>query len=140
MLIFHMICKLLWKSFTFFSHSIRKSRKSVSFGDKKINKSNFNKKQKKLFKTDDIDAGKSLVSKKEHYGTKKSSKYFIVCNDNDAIRLLCINALKVIRQCLLMLVIKNCQKCSKIWRKIRNLIGKKSGSEHVYGKNKAIWR
>ena len=45
------------------------SRKSINFDDKKINKSNFYK-NKKL---DDIDPNKILVSKREPYGTKKSS-------------------------------------------------------------------
>ena len=62
------------------------SRKSINFDDKKINKSNFYK-NKKL---DDIDPNKILVSKREPYGTKKSFKYFIGYNDNDAIRPLCI--------------------------------------------------
>ena len=31
-----------------------------------------------------------LVSKKEPYGTKNSSKYFIGYNDNDAVRPLCV--------------------------------------------------
>ena len=46
------------------------SRKSINFGDKKINKSNFYK-NKKLFKIEDIDIYKILVSIKESYGTKK---------------------------------------------------------------------
>ena len=46
------------------------SEKSVSFGDKKINKSNFYK-NKELFKIDDIDVNKILVSEKEPYGSKK---------------------------------------------------------------------
>ena len=41
-----------------------------NFEDKKINKSNFYKK-KKLFKIDDIDINKILVSIKESYGKKK---------------------------------------------------------------------
>ena len=41
----------------------------MNFGDKKINKSSFYK-NKKLFKIDDIDAGKKLISKKEPYGKK----------------------------------------------------------------------
>ena len=45
------------------------SGKGVSFGDKKINKSNFNK-NKKLFKIDDLDVNKILVSKKESNGKK----------------------------------------------------------------------
>ena len=42
-------------------------RKSINFGDKKINKNNFYK-NKKLFKIDEIDVNKILVSKKESYG------------------------------------------------------------------------
>ena len=38
----------------------------------------------------DLDVNKILVSKKEPYGTKKSLKYFIGCNDDDVIRPLCI--------------------------------------------------
>ena len=38
------------------------SKKSISFDDKKINKSNFYK-NKKLFKIDDIELNKILVSK-----------------------------------------------------------------------------
>ena len=41
------------------------SGKSINFGDKKINKSNFYK-NKKLFNLNDIDANKKLVSKKNH--------------------------------------------------------------------------
>ena len=46
------------------------SGKSLSFGDKRIKKSNFYK-NKKMFKTDDIDVNKILVSKEEPYGKKK---------------------------------------------------------------------
>ena len=41
------------------------SGKSINFDDEKINKSNFDRK-KKLFKTDDTDVDKILVSKKKH--------------------------------------------------------------------------
>ena len=64
------------------------SKKSINFDDKKINKSNFYK-NKKLFKIDDIDVNKILVSKKEPYGTKKSIKSLIGYDDN-VIRPLCI--------------------------------------------------
>ena len=89
------------------------SGKSINFEDKKINKCNFYKK-KKLFNIHDLDVNKILVSKKESYGTKNSLKYFIVYNDDDVIRPLCINLpqmigyiknLIVIRQCLSRLVI-----------------------------------
>ena len=49
--------------------SIRMSGKSVSFGDKEIEKRNFYK-NKKIFKIDDIDINKILVSKEEPYGKK----------------------------------------------------------------------
>ena len=65
--------------------------KNIIFDDKKIKKSNFYK-NKKLSNVDDIDVNKILISKKEPYGTKKSSKYFIgYDDDDDAIRPLCIN-------------------------------------------------
>ena len=81
------------------------SGKTINFDDKKINTSSFYK-NKKLFSLNDIDVNKILVSKKESYGTKNSSKYFIGYNDGDVIRPLSIlNTLIVIRQCLLRLVI-----------------------------------
>ena len=45
--------------------------KSINFNDKKIKKSDFYNKNKKIFNIDDIDVNKILVSKKEQYG-----KYF----------------------------------------------------------------
>ena len=51
---------------------------------KKHNKSDFYK-NKKLFKTEDIDINKVPVFKRESFGTKNSIKYFIGCND-DTIR------------------------------------------------------
>ena len=45
---------------------------SINFGDKKINKSNFYK-NRKLFKIEEIDINKILVSKKESYGTKNKT-------------------------------------------------------------------
>ena len=53
------------------------SRKSINFGDKKINKSNFYK-NKKLFKTADIDINKILII--------NSLKYFIGYKDDYVIR------------------------------------------------------
>ena len=60
--------------------------KSINFNDKKIKKSNFYNKNKKIFNADDIDANKILVSKKEQYGKHNSSKYFLGYNDNGVIR------------------------------------------------------
>ena len=45
------------------------TNKTINFGDKKINKSNFSK-NKKLFNIHDLDVNKILVSKKESHGTK----------------------------------------------------------------------
>ena len=60
--------------------------KSINFNDKKIKKSDFYNKNKKIFNIDDIDVNKILVSKKEQYGKYNSFKYFIGYNDNDVIR------------------------------------------------------
>ena len=49
------------------------SGKSINFEDKKINKSNFYK-NKKLFKIEDIDINKTLVSKQESSGKNNSPK------------------------------------------------------------------
>ena len=65
------------------------SGKSINFDDKKINKSSFYK-NRKLFSLNDTDVNKTLVSKKESYGTKNSLKYLIGYNDGDALRPLCI--------------------------------------------------
>ena len=46
------------------------SEKTINFGNIKINNNNFYK-TKKLFKIDDIDANKILISKREPYGKKR---------------------------------------------------------------------
>ena len=74
------------------------SGKNINFSDKKINKSSFYK-NKKLFSLYDIDVNKVLVSKKESYCTKNSSKYFI------GETLAMLNTLIVIRKNFLRLVI-----------------------------------
>ena len=61
------------------------NKKIINFNDKKINKSDFYNKNKKIFNID-IDANKILVSKKEQYSKYNSSKYFIGYNDNGIIR------------------------------------------------------
>ena len=53
---------------------------------KKILKSDFYNKNKKIFNIDDIDVNKILVSKKEQYGKYNSFKYFIGYNDNNVIK------------------------------------------------------
>ena len=59
---------------------------SINVNDKKILKSDFYNKNKKIFHIDDIDVNEILVSKKEQYGKYNSSKYFIGYNDNGVIR------------------------------------------------------
>ena len=60
--------------------------KNINFDNKKIKKSDFYNKNKKIFNIDDIDVNKILVSKKAQYGKYNSFKYFIRYNDNDVIR------------------------------------------------------
>ena len=57
----------------------------INFNDKKIKKSSFYK-NKKINNIKDIDISNILISKKESYGSKNSSKYFIGYNANDIIR------------------------------------------------------
>ena len=52
--------------------SIRMSDKNVNFGDKKVKESNFYE-SKKVFKIDDINVNKTLVSEKESYKANKSN-------------------------------------------------------------------
>ena len=65
------------------------STKNINSNDKKIKKSDFYN-NKKVFKIDDVNVNKILVSKKDLHGTKNALKYFNRCNDNDVIRPLCV--------------------------------------------------
>ena len=66
--------KFVTKKYKFCRPSIRMSKKSINFGDEKINKNSFHK-NKKLFKIGYIYI---------------QGKYFIGYDDNDVIRSLCI--------------------------------------------------
>ena len=130
------------------------SGKSIKFGDKEINKSNFYK-NKKLFKTEDIDISKILVSKNEPYSKNGSVRYIIEYNDDDVIRPLCIrlpqkigyvNYFDNVRKMSLDVsdnkLLKNYK---KIWEKVSSLMKIEFDSEPVYGdkykhKNKVIER
>ena len=59
---------------------------SINFNNKKIKKSDFYYKNKKIFYIDDIDVTKMLVSKKDQHCKYNSFKYFIGFNDNGVIR------------------------------------------------------
>ena len=118
--------------------------KSINFGDEKIGKSGFYK-NKKLFKIEDIDVDKILVSKKESYGTKYSLKYFIGYNDEDAIRPLFIKLPQMIgyvkhfdsNKAMSFKVIDNklLKEYTKTWEKVSNLMNIKFDSEPVYADN-----
>ena len=114
----------------FSSQSIRMSRNSINFDDKKNKKSDFYNKNKQIFNIDDIDVNKIFVSKKEQYDKYNSFKYFIGYNDNDVIRPLYlfisqttgyIN--KFDKNKIMSLMIKDIQllkSYNKIWKKLKN--------------------
>ena len=118
------------------------SGKSININDKKINKSSFYK-NKKLFSFIDIDANKTLVSKKEPYGTKNLLKYFTGYNDGGVIRPLCILLPQMIgyvnhfdsNKTMSFKVSDNklLKKYKKIWEKVGNLLNIEFDSEPVYG-------
>ena len=120
------------------------SGKSMNFGDKRVNKSNFYK-NKKLFKVDEKDVNKILVSKKEPYRKTTSFKYFIGYNDNDDIRRSCIKLPQMIRYAKYFDSNKTMsfkvsdkkllKRYTKIWEKISSLIGKEFDGKPVYGDN-----
>ena len=87
-----MYTQIIKKTFLlFFFTEYKNEWKQHEFRQQKIKQSNFyNNKNKIIFNIDDIDVNKILVSKKEQYGKYNSFKYFIGCNDNDAIRPLCL--------------------------------------------------
>ena len=132
------------KKFTFFSSSIRVSRKNVNIEEKKINKSNFYK-NKKVIKIDDIDVNKILVSKEGPYGSKNYFKYFIGYNDDDAIRPLCIKLPQMIgyvrnfdgnrTMSFKISDSKLLKKYNQIWKRVEKLLKIKFDSELVYGDN-----
>ena len=107
------------------------NKKIINFNDKKINKSNFYNKDKKIFNIDDIDANKILVSKKEQYDKYNSFKYFIGYNDNDVIRPLYLFISQTTgyinkfdkNKITMSLMIKDIQllkSYNKIWKKLKN--------------------
>ena len=102
--------------------------KSINFNNKKIKKSDFYNKNKKIFHINDIDINKMLVSKKETYGKYNSFKYFIGYNDNDVIRPLYLFLLQTAgyinkfykNKITMSLMIKDIQllkNYNKIWKK-----------------------
>ena len=57
--------------------------KNINFNNKKIKKSDFYNKNRKIFNIDYIDVNKILISEKEQYGENNSLIFVIGYNDND---------------------------------------------------------
>ena len=120
------------------------SGKNINFNDKKIKKSIFYK-NKAINIIEDINDNNISVSKKEPYGNKNSLKYFIVYNDNDIIRPICIRlpqmtgyARKVDENATMSFIVKDKQllkKYTKIRETIEELMKINSESKPVYGDN-----
>ena len=119
------------------------NKKIINFNDKKINKSDFYNKDKKIFNID-IDANKILVSKKEQYSKYNSSKYFIGYNDNGIIRPLYLFISQTTgyinkfdkNKITMSLMIKDIQlfkKYNKIWKKIEKLMKIDFNTKTTYG-------
>ena len=60
--------------FFFFTVYNNEWKERINFNDKKIKKSDFYNKNKKVFNIDDTDTNKILLSKKEQYGKHNLSK------------------------------------------------------------------
>ena len=118
------------------------SENNITFNDRKINKSNFYE-TKRLFKIDDIDIDKILISKKEPYGKKGSFKYFIAYEYHDYIGPLCIKLPQMIgyvkcfdnnkAMSFKIADYELLKKYTKIWGIVSNLMNIEFDSETVYG-------
>ena len=123
------------------------SEKTISFNNKKVNNSNFYK-TKRLFKIDDINIDKILISKKESYGKNGSFngiafKYFIAYEDRDYIGPLCIKLPKMIgyvkcfdnNKTMSFKVTDNnpLEIYTEIWKRVNNLTNIEFDSKPVYG-------
>ena len=128
------------------------SGNTVNFDDKKIKKTDFYNKNKKIFNINVIDVNKKLVSKKELYGKYNSFQYFIGYNDSDVIRPLYLelsqmtayinksdedkNKNKNKNTITMYLKVKDkklLKNCNEIWKKNETLIGIDFNSEPIYG-------
>ena len=127
-----------------FSQNIRISTRIIDFNDKKIKKSDFCNKNKKIFNTSDIDINKILVSKKETYGKYNSFKYFIGYNDNNIIRPLHLRLSQMTdyinkfdeNKITMSFMIKDKQllkNYNKIWKKVEKLMKIHFNTKTTYG-------
>ena len=120
------------------------SGNSINFDNKKIKKSDFyNNKNKNI---GDIDVNSILISKKERYDKYNSCKYFIVYNDNDVIRPLCLKLSQMAgyinkfdedkNKITVSVKVKDKQllkNYNKIWKKIERLMSIDFDSKTTYG-------
>ena len=140
-----MYIQIIMKKFlTFFSQNIRMSTSIINFNDKKLKRSDFYNKNKKIFNTSDTDINKILVSKGEQYGKHSLSKYFIGYNNNDIIRPLCLfmsqttgcinkfDKNKIAMPLMIndILILKN---YNRIWKKIEKLMKINFNTKTTYG-------
>ena len=124
-----------WKHF-FFTECKNEWKEHI-FDNEKIKTSKFYK-NKKLFKIDDVEVDKILISKKEADGKKSLFKYFIGYDDDD-IRPLCIKLSQMIgfvkkvddKKTMPFKVTdrKLLKKYTKIWKKVGSLMNKDFHSE-----------
>ena len=112
---------------------MRMNTNTINFSNKKIKKSDFYNKNRKIFNIDDIDVNKTLVSKKETYGKYNSFKYFIGCNDNVIRPLYLFISQTTGWQCLLWLKIQLLKKYNKIWKKTGKLMKINFNTKITYG-------
>ena len=120
------------------------NRGSINFKDKKIKKSDFYNKSKKIFNIDDVDVNKILVTKKETYGKYNSFKYFSGYNDNDVIRPLYlfisqttgyINKFDKNETTMSLMIIQLLKHYNKIWKKIEKVMKVDFNTKTIYGDN-----
>ena len=120
------------------------SEKNIIFDDKKIDKSNFYKKEK-LFNIYDLYVDKILISKRKPCGKKSSFKYFFGYNDDNVIRPICIKISQMIgyvkhfdsNKTMSFKVndIKLLKKYTKKWERLSILMNLELDGEPVYGDN-----
>ena len=120
------------------------NRGSINFKDKKIKKSDFYNKNKKIFNIDDADVDKILVTKKEAYGKYNSFKYFSGYNDNDVFRPLYlfisqttgyINKFDKNETTMSLMIIQLLKHYNKIWKKIEKVMKVDFNTKTIYGDN-----
>ena len=121
------------------------SGKNINVSDKKIKESILYK-NKAISNIEDLkDLNNILVPKKEPYGNKNSFKYFIVYNDNDIIRPLCIRlpqmtgyGRKFNENATMSFIVKDknlLKNNSKMWETIEGLMKITFESKPVYGED-----